>query len=432
MWVSSRPRTGIVVARKPIELVAEFLYLGSMLKKDGIYDSDIQQRCAKANLALNPLIKRSASRLVERVLRSLLCSSWKRLPGRKRKFWTEEVKGDPRTLGVEKEFRRDVRFRRIWNGDEWLDSLQAIAEDREGWAKLCSRAAHLGKDAGSKRLLSTVFSQMAACGIRPKKLWHDVKLIIVKTVLAMLPELMIQYEKTFSGKEGPQCFQIVGFDIIVQADGSPILLEVNACPSLTIDHGGASGQNRQKSVVDEVIKIPLVRDTLLLVTGQLQDTRIRDCGYEGLFMTGELEKKIYDIRQYYVGDCNIEKGLFFHGFLSFVIYVAERQFPKESSLQKQLQKLFDAVTNALRNKGVRSRRLRREELESNSGRASSAATRHLQQPTKPTGNTEKKRQTLGNVDDRTSAIAASSAERKADRNNNKENFPMLPPIQKPK
>ncbi|ETN79796.1 Tubulin-tyrosine ligase family protein [Necator americanus] len=61
---------------------------------------------------------------------------------------------------------------------------------------------------GSKRLLSTVFSQMAACGIRPKKLWHDVKLIIVKTVLAMLPELMIQYEKTFSGKEGPQCFQM--------------------------------------------------------------------------------------------------------------------------------------------------------------------------------------------------------------------------------
>ncbi|RCN30509.1 Tubulin-tyrosine ligase family protein [Ancylostoma caninum] len=294
---------------------------------------------------------------------------------------------------------------------------------------------------GSKRLLSTVFSQMAACGVRPKKLWHDVKLIIVKTVLAMLPELMIQYERTFSGKEGPQCFQIVGFDIMVREDGSPILLEVNACPSLTIDHGGPDGDSRQKSVVDEVIKIPLVRDTLLLVTGQLQDGLVctpatgafrstddlastkrkahlsevsdkifpnrygrqaasllfldkvvyifmqyssahgamhvplsgikrfvKDCGYEDLFMTGELEKKVSDICQYYVGDSHNEKGLFFHGFLSFMIYVAERVFPAEPSLQKQLQKLFDAVTNALRNKGVRSKRLRREEFETKSGR----------------------------------------------------------------
>ncbi|KAK6027000.1 hypothetical protein OSTOST_07014, partial [Ostertagia ostertagi] len=59
---------------------------------------------------------------------------------------------------------------------------------------------------GSKRLLSTVFGQMAKCGLRTKKLWHDIKIIIVKTVLAMLPELMINYEHEFSGVVGPQCF----------------------------------------------------------------------------------------------------------------------------------------------------------------------------------------------------------------------------------
>uniref|UniRef100_A0A0K0DRQ9 Tubulin tyrosine ligase-like family, member 2 n=1 Tax=Angiostrongylus cantonensis TaxID=6313 RepID=A0A0K0DRQ9_ANGCA len=121
---------------------------------------------------------------------------------------------------------------------------------------------------GSKRLLSTVFYQMGVCGMKTKKLWHDVKLIVVKTVLAMVPELMIHYEHQFHRKRGPQCFQIVGFDIMVREDGSPVLLEVNASPSLSIEHS-PHNNSRQKSIVDEVIKIPLVRDTLLLVTGQL-------------------------------------------------------------------------------------------------------------------------------------------------------------------
>ncbi|PIO73947.1 hypothetical protein TELCIR_04064 [Teladorsagia circumcincta] len=94
---------------------------------------------------------------------------------------------------------------------------------------------------------------MAKCGLRTKKLWHDIKIIIVKTVLAMLPELMINYEHEFSGVVGPQCFQIIGFDIIVRENGTPILLEVNAAPSLTIDHSLANG-TRMKSIVDEFEK----------------------------------------------------------------------------------------------------------------------------------------------------------------------------------
>lgn len=96
------------------------------------------------------ILRRPADRFVQRVLRSLPGSSWKKPPGRKRKFWTELVKEDLRTLGVDRQFRRDVRFRRIWNSDEWIDSVQALAEDREGWAELCSRTAHLGEDAGNR------------------------------------------------------------------------------------------------------------------------------------------------------------------------------------------------------------------------------------------------------------------------------------------
>ncbi|KAK6749296.1 hypothetical protein RB195_001726 [Necator americanus] len=53
---------------------------------------------------------RPADRHVQRDMRSLSGSSWKKPPGRKRKFWTEVVKEDLRTLGVDRQFRRDVRF----------------------------------------------------------------------------------------------------------------------------------------------------------------------------------------------------------------------------------------------------------------------------------------------------------------------------------
>ncbi|KAK6751949.1 hypothetical protein RB195_003393 [Necator americanus] len=77
----------------------------------------------------------------KRFLRSSSGSSWKMPPGRKRKFWNEVVKEDLTTLGVDRHFRRDVRFRRLWNSDEWIDSVQALAEDREVWAELFSRTA---------------------------------------------------------------------------------------------------------------------------------------------------------------------------------------------------------------------------------------------------------------------------------------------------
>ncbi|KAK6763976.1 hypothetical protein RB195_024346 [Necator americanus] len=114
-------------------------------------------KLAKVNLLrfFGHMLKRPADRLVQRVLWSLSGSSWKKTAGRKRKFWTEVMEEDPRTLVVDRQFRRDVRFRRIWNSDEWIDSVQALAEDQEGSAELCSRTAHLGEDAGKKRQAMT-------------------------------------------------------------------------------------------------------------------------------------------------------------------------------------------------------------------------------------------------------------------------------------
>ncbi|VDK17517.1 unnamed protein product [Anisakis simplex] len=133
---------------------------------------------------------------------------------------------------------------------------------------------------GSKRLLSTVFRQMEVRGVKTKRLWHDIKLIIVKTILAMVPEIMLCYEHYFFDAPGPQCFQIMGFDILVTRQLDPILLEVNSAPSLTIEHSLPVNQEddleniepqKIRSVVDEIIKIPLVMDTILLVLNIFDD-----------------------------------------------------------------------------------------------------------------------------------------------------------------
>ncbi|KAK6761221.1 hypothetical protein RB195_022330 [Necator americanus] len=77
------------------------------------------------------ILGRLADRLVQRVLKILSGSSWKKPPGRKRKLWTGVIKEELRTLGVDRMFRQDVMFRRKWNSDEWIDSMQAPTKDRE-------------------------------------------------------------------------------------------------------------------------------------------------------------------------------------------------------------------------------------------------------------------------------------------------------------
>ncbi|KAK6741761.1 hypothetical protein RB195_009557 [Necator americanus] len=86
------------------------------------------------------ILRRPADRLVQRVLGSLPGSSWKKPPGRKRKFWTEVVKEDLRTLGVDRQFRRDVRFRRIWNSDEWI--LCKLSQKTEKVGQSCVKGRH--------------------------------------------------------------------------------------------------------------------------------------------------------------------------------------------------------------------------------------------------------------------------------------------------
>ena len=119
------------------------------------------------------------------------------------------------------------------------------------------------EERSSKRSIIWLWKWMNEQGIDHRPIWRGICDIIVKTLLSTQAYLSRAYGacKMSAQDRNPfTCFEILGFDIILTDDFTPILLEVNHTPSFRMD-----------SKLDERIKMGLIKDTLQLLNVDVAD-----------------------------------------------------------------------------------------------------------------------------------------------------------------
>lgn len=116
---------------------------------------------------------------------------------------------------------------------------------------------------GSKRKLSTINRILEQEGYDVDNLWANIDDVIVKTILSSLPVLKHNYHACFPHHDLIQAaFEILGFDILIDRNLKPYVLEVNHSPSFHCDEA-----------IDREVKDALVKDTLNLLNVALIDKR---------------------------------------------------------------------------------------------------------------------------------------------------------------
>lgn len=108
---------------------------------------------------------------------------------------------------------------------------------------------------GSKRKFSTLNKILSGEGYNVEELWSNIDDIIIKTILSAYPMLKHNYSASFPNHDIIQaCFEILGFDILIDHKLRPYILEVNHSPSF-----------HTSDVIDKDVKEALINDTLVLL-----------------------------------------------------------------------------------------------------------------------------------------------------------------------
>jgi hypothetical protein len=108
------------------------------------------------------------------------------------------------------------------------------------------------------RMLTTVFDRLRDDGVNIAQVWREIDAAIVLTILAGYYELERCESATRPAAAYPRCFQIVGFDIMLDKNAKPAVLEVNYRPSLEVDDGEHEGPLKVAMLADAMrIAVPL-------------------------------------------------------------------------------------------------------------------------------------------------------------------------------
>lgn len=122
---------------------------------------------------------------------------------------------------------------------------------------------------GSKRSVKAVFQLLRDRGIDTDRVWSDIVDCVNHTMLAVHPKLQQAYKNLIPPKSTlrtptSSCFEILGFDVMLDSTGGVWLIEVNHAPSFK---GGSKVDNRVKhgavSGALELLKLSTKRKRIL-------------------------------------------------------------------------------------------------------------------------------------------------------------------------
>lgn len=98
---------------------------------------------------------------------------------------------------------------------------------------------------GTKCALSALRRRLSAAGIDTDTLWSRITDVVLRSLLAVSDTI----------PNHPNCFELFGYDVLVDAQLKPWLIEVNSSPSLA-----------RENPLDVLIKEALVADTISIVS----------------------------------------------------------------------------------------------------------------------------------------------------------------------
>ena len=117
------------------------------------------------------------------------------------------------------------------------------------------RSPRKSSSGATKRLMTQLFDELEDLGHDVDLLWWQIKALVGKTLHAISVPLATQYRACVPPSSDPShCFHVLGFDVLVDDELNPWLLEINHSPSLECSMD-----------VDWDVKLPMVEDAIRML-----------------------------------------------------------------------------------------------------------------------------------------------------------------------